>query len=126
MAADASDGNGWAVSRTLRILERIATEVDAETDLEALDGVSDAAAELQLRTTRRRRTLRTERPLDDDGADEWIGVSELAQLIHRSVSTIRHLPPDAIPGRRQLVPGGKVEWNARIVRAWRRAPCSGT
>jgi len=52
------------------------------------------------------------------GADRWLDIRELARLMRCSVSTIEHLPPDAIPGRRQVRRGSRVRWRERDVRAW--------
>jgi len=50
--------------------------------------------------------------------DDYIDIHELARMIHRSLSWIRHQPPDAIPGRRQHCEGGRVEWNRHRVQDW--------
>ena len=124
MSADAGDGNRRVVSRAVKMLQRVTAEMADETNLDALDDVTSAALQLQLTTTERRRTLLAARPATDDGPDEWLDIRALSALINLSVSTIRHYPPDFIPGRRQHVSGGKVEWSKRRVQQW-LAACSG-
>jgi len=75
------------------------------------------AAEITHRAACRFHTLSSQ-PQSPEPPDDYIGIHELARLIHRSVSWIRHQPPDAIPGRRQHCEGGRVEWSRRAVRRW--------
>lgn len=49
---------------------------------------------------------------------EWLDAKQVAALLHRCESTIRHLPPDAIPGRQQHAKGYKVRWNKQRVLDW--------
>jgi len=124
LSADGGEGNGRPISRAVKTLQRVTADVADETNLDALEDVSAAALELQLTTSARRRALLAARPADDEGPDEWLDIKALAKLINLSVSTIRHRPPDWIPGRRQHVTGGKVEWSKRKVEHW-LATCSG-
>jgi len=50
--------------------------------------------------------------------DEWLTIQQVARLTGRAVSTIKHGPRDAIPGRRQLVPNGAVRWSRRAIERW--------
>jgi hypothetical protein len=55
-------------------------------------------------------------PTTDHEPDDWLDVHQVAALIHRSVSWIRH--HRGLPGRRQERPGGRVVWSRRALEAW--------
>jgi len=118
MQGDAGDGgNGRKPGALLR---RATHGIEDWTDRTAVIGVIDEAADLQQRATRRLRILdrQVQAP---ESPDEYIGIKEVADLIKRSVSWIRHQPPEAIPGRRQLCEGGRVDWSRRAVLRFREA-----
>jgi len=118
------DGNGHP-PRLLgeRMLARVTRLVGHEDDPEQLDRLTDAATQLLLKLNAQRKALRATRPPPVGGPIEWLSAKEVATLLHRSESTIRHMAPDSIPGRRQHGKGYKVEWNKEIVLAW-LAECS--
>ena len=74
----------------------------------------------ELRTVAERRCALRDEPGEPaaEPADEWLTIAQVAQLTGRAVSTIKHGPKDAIPGRRQLVPYGAVRWSKRAILHW--------
>jgi len=119
-----ADGNGSGrPQRLASILHRF--RVDRIDDPMLLEQLQEAALDFISRTVVQQRFLRRVAPPSlPAGPIEWIDAKELAALLHRSESTVRHLPPDAIPGRRQAKKGYRVEWNKQIVLNW-LAECSG-
>lgn len=112
--------NGRALPAEL--LTRVTWLVAEEGDLDQLDQIAEATTGLLIAVNNQRRAIRTARPpaplAPAATPVEWLSAKEVAALLHRHESTIRHLPPDAIPGRRQLKKGGKVAWNKQIVLNW--------
>jgi hypothetical protein len=124
MQGDASGGeagNGRVAHRKRRALLRRAAEggIEQLTDPDQLFLLIEATADVQTQATQRLRTLHATAP-ESLEPDEYIRIKEVAELIHRSVSHIRHKPPDYIPGRRQECPGGRVEWSKRAVLNFRK------
>jgi hypothetical protein len=105
------------------MLARVTRLVGHEDDPERLDRLTDAATQLLACLNAQRKALRAVRPPPVVEPPVWLSAAEVAALLHRSESTIRHMAPDAIPGRRQQGKGYKVEWNKQIVLAW-LAECS--
>lgn len=116
MQGDAGDGgNGRKPGALLR---RAATfGLEDWSDPDAVLGVLVGTTDMQTRAIKRFLQLRA-MPQEPEPPDDYIDIHELARLIHRSVSWIRHQPPEAIPGRRQHCEGGRVEWSRRAVRRW--------
>jgi len=114
--------NGSRPARLALILNRF--RVERLDDPAWLEGLQDAALAFLGRLSIQQKFLRQVRPSSPaSGPVEWIDAKGVAALMHRSESTIRHLPPDAIPGRRQQAKGCKVLWNKQIVMNW-LAECS--
>src|SRR5262244_1610923 len=109
------DGNGAGrPQRLAAILHRF--RVDRVDDPILLEQLQEAALDFVSRTIVQQRFLRRMAPPAEPLAPiEWIDAKALAALLHRSESTVRHMPPDKIPGRRQDRPGCKVEWNKAVV-----------
>jgi hypothetical protein len=108
------EGNGQPPDLLLaeRMLARVASLILHEDDPERLDRVAEGATKVLQSVNAQRRRVRAAQPVAPPTAPiEWLTAKELAALLHRSESHVRHLPPDAIPGRRQQARGCKVEWN---------------
>jgi len=119
-----ADGNGSGrPQRLAAILHRF--RVDRIDDPILLEQLQEAALDFISRTVVQQRFLRRMTPPAAGPVTpiEWIDAKELAVLLHRSESTVRHLPPDAIPGRRQAKKGYRVAWNKQVVLSW-LAECS--
>jgi hypothetical protein len=117
MQGDASGGEAGNGRKAGALLRRAILGLEHWTDPDAVLAVIGAATNLQTRAISRLRELRV-MPAGPEPPDEYIGIHELARLINRSISWIRHQPPDAIPGRRQHCEGGRVEWSRRAVQRW--------
>jgi hypothetical protein len=113
------DGTNGRTPPILHALRRHADEatawIEATTDPAALDAIVDTELAVVRRATARLRALYD---ADDEGPDEWLNIHQLAALIGRSISWIRHQPPDAIPGRRQAHSGAHILWSKRAVLRW--------
>jgi len=93
--------------------------IDALDDPRELADVARNLAALQGELAERWEMLTLAVPTAaPEPADEWLTIDAVAQLTGRSVSTIKHGPKDAIPGRRQLVPNGAVRWSRRAIERW--------
>jgi hypothetical protein len=107
-----------------RMLARVASLILHEDDPDRLDRLAEGATTVLQHVNAQRRRVRAAPPIAAPSAPiEWLNAREVAALIHRSESHVRHLPPHAIPGRRQHARGFKVEWNKAIVLGW-LADCS--
>lgn len=93
------------------------TWIDGVTDPDWLDAVLASELSIVAHMATRARTLRAN-GTPAESPDAWLSIDEVARLIRRSVSWIRHQPADAIPGRRQHMAGGKVTYSRNAVLAW--------
>src|SRR5215467_16193640 len=117
------EGNGSRPAKVARLLGRF--RVDRIDDPLVLEELQEAALDFATRAVVQQRFLRRMAPAPvPAGPIEWLDAKALAALLHRSESTIRHMPRDKIPGRRQDRPGCKVEWNKEVVLR-HLAKCSG-
>jgi hypothetical protein len=110
------DGNGSRPQRLAHLLHRF--RVDRLDDPAWLEDLQEAAVIFLSRIVLQQKFLRhTARPtvIPNGGPVEWLDAKQVGELYHRSESWVRHMPADAIPGRRQHVKGGKVLWNKQIL-----------
>ena|SRR5215468_4873165 len=90
--------------------------VDQVDDPVVLEGLQEAALDLLSRIVVQERFLRRMTPPPEPtGPVEWLDAKQVAALLHRSESTVRHMPPDKIPGRRQQAKGFRVQWNKQVL-----------
>jgi|SRR5215468_7461918 len=125
MQHDAGDGD--RSSRAAKLASRLVEHVKGEHNPERLDQTIEVLNVALVTAYRRSRQLYVELLAAHNGPDEQIDIHQLARLINRSVSTIRHWTPEElerVPGRRQDKKGGKITWSRRKVLAWLEACAS--